>query len=278
MWWRWWRWLSTPDQRDCLTLCDWQKCLPCLHCKQAGDADVEDFCNICMYLLPSLPPPSPSPSPSTLRPITVSMSMPIPPQSLIPIPFSSFRRRFHHRHHYHRRSLNFYSFVALTGWVESLGSCPSVQLRCGHVFHYNCVLEKLRKQWPGSRIVFTFLECPLCKEQISHSSFKALVRKALLLKHLIQKKAEQVLCGCWRRDGFGDIDNDNSDGTIMREWPCLHWYVCCAAFENWRLRESKGTRWSRSSLLQETCGIVSFFCCDNHMYASVFWHFVSFCC
>lgn len=51
-------------------------------------------------------------------------------------------------------------------WVESLGSAPSIKLKCGHVFHFTCVKSKVKKRWPAARITFGFSECPLCKNPI----------------------------------------------------------------------------------------------------------------
>lgn len=61
-------------------------------------------------------------------------------------------------------------------WVESLGSAPCIELRCGHVFHSSCVQQKLEKRWPGSRISFGFLSCPLCHKAIFHPSLASIVR------------------------------------------------------------------------------------------------------
>ena len=35
-------------------------------------------------------------------------------------------------------------------WIDDLGSAPSIQLECGHVFHYQCVLDKLEQRWPST--------------------------------------------------------------------------------------------------------------------------------
>lgn len=43
---------------------------------------------------------------------------------------------------------------------------PSIQLRCGHIFHANCVNELLRHKWSSLRISFAFMSCPSCKQPI----------------------------------------------------------------------------------------------------------------
>ncbi len=50
--------------------------------------------------------------------------------------------------------------------VEGLNQAPSVLLKCGHIFHVHCQLERLKKRWPGPRIVFNFLHCSECKARI----------------------------------------------------------------------------------------------------------------
>ena len=43
---------------------------------------------------------------------------------------------------------------------------PSVKLKCGHVFHANCVLELLKHKWATLKITFGFMSCPSCKRPI----------------------------------------------------------------------------------------------------------------
>lgn len=56
-------------------------------------------------------------------------------------------------------------------WVDELRSAPIVQLTsCPHAFHEHCVVEKIGKGKPFTRITFGFLDCPACKKQMSHPS------------------------------------------------------------------------------------------------------------
>ena len=64
-------------------------------------------------------------------------------------------------------------------WVESLQMAPCCRLDCGHVFHHHCLTEKLQNAWPGARISFGYLNCPLCKVRISHPSLKPVLGPAL---------------------------------------------------------------------------------------------------
>lgn len=55
-------------------------------------------------------------------------------------------------------------------YTESLSAAPSIKLECGHLFHLGCVDTKISKRWSGQRIVFSYLDCPLCKVQMKHPS------------------------------------------------------------------------------------------------------------
>ncbi|KAI1714941.1 ring finger domain-containing protein [Ditylenchus destructor] len=75
-------------------------------------------------------------------------------------------------------------------FVDRLGEAPCVQLKCNHFFHYKCVRTVLEKRWHGPRIVFRFMECPLCKEQIDHTAFADLLSPLMELKEAVAKKAK----------------------------------------------------------------------------------------
>lgn len=53
--------------------------------------------------------------------------------------------------------------MCMVCFVEALSSAPAIQLDCGHVFHYHCCKEVLKKGWSGPRISFGFSQCPICK-------------------------------------------------------------------------------------------------------------------
>eukprot|EP01112_Ceratiomyxa_fruticulosa_P021628 TRINITY_DN7680_c0_g1_i2.p1 TRINITY_DN7680_c0_g1~~TRINITY_DN7680_c0_g1_i2.p1 ORF type:complete len:879 (-),score=146.63 TRINITY_DN7680_c0_g1_i2:140-2776(-) len=78
-------------------------------------------------------------------------------------------------------------------WVEDLGSAPCVRLDCGHVFHYSCIKQKLKKRWPTPRITFGFMECPLCKQVIAHKALTQEMAVFLKLFEEVQTKALQRL-------------------------------------------------------------------------------------
>ena len=76
-------------------------------------------------------------------------------------------------------------------WVEDLASAPVIKLRCGHVFHYECVRRKIINRWSTPHISFGFLECSVCREDISHPSLKDLLAP-------IHKIQQVVLAGALR--------------------------------------------------------------------------------
>jgi hypothetical protein len=78
-------------------------------------------------------------------------------------------------------------------WVEGVGAAPAIRLRCGHIFHHSCVVNKLSNGWTGSCIAFSFLDCPLCKHQIVHSSLKCYLQPLLTLQKRIKRAAVQVI-------------------------------------------------------------------------------------
>eukprot|EP01117_Protostelium_nocturnum_P001993 TRINITY_DN12646_c0_g1_i1.p1 TRINITY_DN12646_c0_g1~~TRINITY_DN12646_c0_g1_i1.p1 ORF type:complete len:711 (+),score=248.84 TRINITY_DN12646_c0_g1_i1:261-2135(+) len=74
-------------------------------------------------------------------------------------------------------------------WVEDLNSSPSIMLKCGHIFHSECVKKKINKKWSGARITFGFLDCPLCKKPMDHESLKDELKPMLDLQADITEKA-----------------------------------------------------------------------------------------
>ena len=65
-------------------------------------------------------------------------------------------------------------------------------MSCKHIFHVDCLLSKIKKRWPGPRIVFNFLECPSCKKTIDAPHCKLIneeMADVLKLQENIIKKA-----------------------------------------------------------------------------------------
>ena len=77
-------------------------------------------------------------------------------------------------------------------FISGLGDSPSIQLGCKHIFHVECIAEKLRKSWAGPRITFLFKTCPSCKAEIvapHHQEINDLVEDAWKLEDVIKSKA-----------------------------------------------------------------------------------------
>ncbi|XP_019855060.1 PREDICTED: E3 ubiquitin-protein ligase MYCBP2-like isoform X1 [Amphimedon queenslandica] len=90
-------------------------------------------------------------------------------------------------------------------YTEGLSCAPSIQLECGHVFHYHCCRDALSKKWSGPRITFRFMFCSICEDKpISHPHledvskpltdlYSDVTRKCLLrLEYENQTKCEAV--------------------------------------------------------------------------------------
>lgn len=78
-------------------------------------------------------------------------------------------------------------------YVDALSAAPSIQLECGHVFHYECTVARLRNRWNGPVIAFQHLDCPLCAKPIKHASLTALLEPAHKFKDAVEAKANQRL-------------------------------------------------------------------------------------
>eukprot|EP00002_Diphylleia_rotans_P039326 TRINITY_DN9099_c0_g1_i2.p1 TRINITY_DN9099_c0_g1~~TRINITY_DN9099_c0_g1_i2.p1 ORF type:complete len:433 (+),score=56.03 TRINITY_DN9099_c0_g1_i2:220-1518(+) len=78
-------------------------------------------------------------------------------------------------------------------WVEELRQGPCIRLDCGHMFHYLCILNKLKQKWQGPRIHFTFLNCPLCNQRMRHPSLEEHMKEFFLLEEDVKQKAHTRL-------------------------------------------------------------------------------------
>jgi E3 ubiquitin-protein ligase MYCBP2 len=77
-------------------------------------------------------------------------------------------------------------------YVSGIGDQPSIQLGCKHIFHVDCIREKVRQKWSGPRITFLFKTCPSCKAEIEaphHPEISMLLEEAQELEEDIRKKA-----------------------------------------------------------------------------------------
>jgi RCR-type E3 ubiquitin transferase len=108
-------------------------------------------------------------------------------------------------------------------FTEALSCAPSIQMSCGHVFHYHCSRLILQKRWNGARISFAFSQCPICKNDIHHDSLKDLLESINVLKDDVKRKAIMRL----KYEGIDkELINDHKDlaAYAMERYA---YYVCC---------------------------------------------------
>ncbi|CAD5224052.1 unnamed protein product [Bursaphelenchus okinawaensis] len=74
-------------------------------------------------------------------------------------------------------------------FTDRLGGAPCIKLSCGHSFHYHCVKTVLEKRWHGPRILFRFMQCPLCKSNIDHPALEFLLEPLRALYEDVKSKS-----------------------------------------------------------------------------------------
>lgn len=77
-------------------------------------------------------------------------------------------------------------------YVSGLGDQPSIQLGCRHIFHVDCIAEKIRQRWSGPRITFLFKTCPSCKGEIEaphHPEINGMLEEVSKMEEDIKGKA-----------------------------------------------------------------------------------------
>jgi E3 ubiquitin-protein ligase MYCBP2 len=54
-------------------------------------------------------------------------------------------------------------------YTDPLRQAPCIQFKCKHIFHVDCITEKVRRRWEaGNNINFSFIECPACNQVLEH--------------------------------------------------------------------------------------------------------------
>lgn len=51
---------------------------------------------------------------------------------------------------------------------DNLQMGPCIQILCGHVFHLECIRDRIKRGFPGPQISFNFMNCPLCGDSEQH--------------------------------------------------------------------------------------------------------------
>ena len=74
-------------------------------------------------------------------------------------------------------------------FADALSAAPVILLDCGHAFHVHCARTAVNRRWPGPRITFAFMLCPICKRDMSHPSLEHLMAPAKSLRDDVRRKA-----------------------------------------------------------------------------------------
>ena len=77
-------------------------------------------------------------------------------------------------------------------FISGIGDQPSIQLGCKHIFHVDCIAEKVRQKWSGPRITFLFKTCPSCKQEIvapHHPEINDMLEEVSKMEEDIKSKA-----------------------------------------------------------------------------------------
>lgn len=108
-------------------------------------------------------------------------------------------------------------------FTEALSCAPSIQMTCGHVFHFHCSRMILQKRWNGARISFAFSQCPICKNDIYHDSLKDLLEPINALKDDVRRKAVMRL----KYEGIDKEMIDDHKDLAVYAMERYAYYVCC---------------------------------------------------
>lgn len=114
-------------------------------------------------------------------------------------------------------------------FTEALSCAPTIQLRCGHLFHLHCSASALTRRWPGPRITFAFSLCPICKAPIEHDSLQELLKPIKVLFEDVKRKALMRL----EYEGLHRSETITTVGARFYQDPAGYameryaYYVCC---------------------------------------------------
>ena len=88
--------------------------------------------------------------------------------------------------------------------VTALKDLPVVGLKCRHVFHAECVYQRIKKGRSTKRINFDFLNCPICKELIELNPAQAPAQIVNLIQanHDIKQPVEEMVQQMILKDGI----------------------------------------------------------------------------
>jgi RCR-type E3 ubiquitin transferase len=107
--------------------------------------------------------------------------------------------------------------------VEPLSAAPCFRnAPCGHVLHVECATSKLRHRWPGSRITFGFMQCPVCAADIRHECFEPRLAGLRALRDDVHGRAMLQL----QREGVKVPDGVTPLAHAMRTFAFYKCFTC----------------------------------------------------
>lgn len=99
-------------------------------------------------------------------------------------------------------------------------SYADLTLKCGHIFHEQCVRMQLDSKWTGARITFNFLDCAICRQEIFHEKLELELKQFSALK----KKIEELAVAKAIED---EITNGlQGDDLVAYSMKTLAFYAC----------------------------------------------------
>ena len=117
-------------------------------------------------------------------------------------------------------------------YVESLEDAPCIQLEgeCNHIYHYECVKNKIAAGYSGARINFGFMNCPVDQKPLQHYSLSDVIDPVNALKDRILELAMMRLHKDGRRNDDRILD-PSSDYYNDPEAYAMHIYLFFMCYE-----------------------------------------------
>lgn len=140
-------------------------------------------------------------------------------------------------------------------FTEALSAQPSIQLHCGHVFHYRCCKQVLVKRWHGARITFGFSMCPICKSDIAHESLNDILEPIMVLKNDVKRKALMRL----HYEGIKDTSSKDMAQFAMDKYAYYMCSQCDKAYYGGEVRcdQEQGEKYDPTELVCGGCSDIS---------------------
>jgi len=99
-------------------------------------------------------------------------------------------------------------------FTEELSEAPCIELDCGHIFHFQCMRQRLElKQYLDTPSVsFSCAKCPLCNICISHNS---LLKEELAPIHALHRDVEKMAIDQLREDGLMAVALEDDEQSLL---------------------------------------------------------------